>query len=896
MGSVWRGLLPVMLIVASGCSGCGDDDVPMMDGGLEDAALDALPDAEPVDIPNPVLVQTQAPDQVRAGESIPVTCIIIDENGDPYSAMGRTPVYRIAPEDSVIVEEDGTLRAAQAGEVEISCTFPDLMLTDDAPAFVEIVPGDPAEVVTELEPAQIEAGESASVDCVVFDAYGNRVLDAEPTMRAEPEDGENEIAGLTGTFRRAGRYDVACELAGATTVPERLEVLPSTPASLAIGRVPEQAVYAIGQVVEVAAVVSDQYGNVIEYPALTYSSRPRGEQLGESRFRYNSDGTYTVTVSVDPPTLDDVPLTASTQIVVNGSGPSIQCNGPADGAFVDAVPGTVVSLRARVEDVSGISTVTVDGSPVRPAADGSIVVPIETRFGVNFVDIVARDTFGVENSRTCAFLVSNHWGNEGRVQNDVVSLRLGMDAIDDRAPADLDSLNDILHRVLNSDGIETTLDTALRAANPLKPMSCDSRVLGVCVLRTEVTYNNGSASLGSGSSSLRLRNGGLSTDIRLNNVVVGLRVRNRSGIINTSGTVSFDFVEGSADMNMGISGGRPSVSIVGSSVRTNVGRVRTNFSGLDGAIINIIVRLAQGTVQRAVEDLVANVLRNQVNDALDGLVSGLSVDSLGSTFNVPTLGSDETIPLSFGVNFSSLNANSSRLLFGIGTRFTAPRVVARSAPGVALPPGVRGALLDDSASSASTTVSVHTGLFNQVMHALWRGGLLNARVTGDGLGGLPAGLSADLNGQLPPVAMMRPDGQMEISIGALNLALIYPGLFEQPVRVTLGARATTNVTLAGEDLNFGRVTITELAFSTGDVSLDAETRATLEGFLRRLVQVMVDNLLNDSLPAIPIPSFPIPASLAPFGLPAGERLGITSPALRNEPQHFVLRGGFGVVR
>ena len=41
------------------------------------------------------------------------------------------------------------------------------------------------------------------------------------------------------------------------------------------------------------------------------------------------------------------------------------------------------------------------------ADNGSVSVPVTTRWGVNFVDVTATDTDGRENSRTCAFLASD---------------------------------------------------------------------------------------------------------------------------------------------------------------------------------------------------------------------------------------------------------------------------------------------------------------------------------------------------------------------------------------------------------------------------------------------------------------------------------------------------------
>lgn len=877
----------VVLAMSIGVA-CGGDDGPgpMVDGGV-DAPDTSLP---PVDIPSPVLVQTMASAEVRAGETITVSCVIVDEDGEIYSSAGRTPRFRVSPEDSV-VRVDGTLIAARVGEVEITCTFPDLMVTDESPAIVRILPGAAAEVVTSVDRSRIEAGDSIEVGCIVFDAYGNRVDDATPTVLLAPSAEGNAVDGATASFTRSGIYDVTCDLPGAAATGERVEVTPSLPAEMALARVPDQPVYGIGQVIEVATIVTDRFGNVSTDADVGYVSAPPGSNLGRQRFRYAADGVYTVTATVVPPTEGDVPVTGSVTIIVNGNGPTIQCVGPQDGDMVDAAPGSSVTFQGSVDDESGVASVLVNGRSVTVDAGGAFTSSLPVVFGINFVDVVATDAFGEESSRTCSFLASSRWGSATGTLDSSVSLQLRQPAIDDRDGAGpIDALNDLLHRVVNSPGLRNTLHTSLLASNPLKPSSCDQRVLGVCVLRSEINYLNSEVN-GPNVTDLTLINGGLRAHVRLNNVRAQLRV---SGTFSSTGWVDFEYIDIALDLNATVSGGRPRMTVRPGTVVANVGSIDTNFSGLSGFIIDIVVSLAEGTVRNLVRDLLRDYISASFNDILDGVLSGLDIDSLGTSFDVPRLDGSGTIPIGFGVGFSSLSTTPARMLFGIGSRFTGPVAVGRPTLGVAIPPGSGSGPLIDDPTSTSTAVSVHLGLFNQVLHTLWRGGLLEADVRADDLGGsLPAGLQAVISGALPPVAAMPTASRVELGIGALTIRLTYPGVFDTPITVVLGAKASTNVRLMGNDLAFDTITVDELFFSTDDVSLDARTRGILEGFFTTLVQSIVDTALNDALPAIPIPSFDLPASLSAYGIPVGTTLGVRSPVLANEPPHFVLRGNFG---
>ena len=863
-------------------AGCGDGE------GMPDAGEDGGIDIDPVD------VDTVAPETVRAGDPLAISCLLIDETGEAFAPPAGLDVsYRFVPEDSVERLADGSWIATRTGRLEVACTFAMFRLTDATPAIVEVLPGNPAYVVTSLELDSVEAGELVDVTCDVFDAWGNRVDDADPGARSEPSDDGNTFEGLTGRFERAGEFTVYCTLPGATSRGAGLEVRPGLPASLVLSRVPFQPVYGQGQVIDIAREVHDQFGNPIPDAVVPVVSTPAGEQLGDGRFRYAEDGRYTLTATVRPPTHDDVPLERSTIVIVDGDGPAIRCDDPFDGQILDRTPSGTITFSGQVSDLSGVSMARVNGANVPVNAVGRFVADIPINYGINFVDIAATDGVGREASRTCAFLVADTWAPDDRTFDDTLSLRMRQPAFDDVDRADgLDSMADILHTMLNSTELRNEIHTSLARSPTLKPSGCDSRVLGVCVLRSEVIYRDLRVG-GPNSVNLTLVNDGLNAVIRVQDLGIRIRVRGHvAGIpYDTEGWVTFDSITVNATFDVGLSGGRPQISVRSGSVRTTVGRVRTDFSGIDGAIIDIVVDLFNGTVRSLVAGLVRDFVTDEMNDLLDGLIGGLDISSLGTSFDVPRLDADETIPLTFGVGFSSLSTNTSRMLFGIGTRFFAPPAHAIPTFGA---PSRSGTRVLDPTGSGSTAVAVHETLLNQALHALWRAGFFDATLDSDSIGGLPAGVSAVMTTGLPPVAEVTTGGRVRISIGAITLNLLYPDLFPDPITVNLGARASMRATLVGEDLDFDDLMIEELYFSTDLATLDSGTRATIEGFLRRLLERVLRPALNDALPAIPIPSFTLPSSVSRYGLPAGAELGIVTPGLDLAAPHVILRGDFAV--
>jgi hypothetical protein len=246
--------------------------------------------------------------------------------------------------------------------------------------------------------------------------------------------------------------------------------------------------------------------------------------------------------------------------------------------------------------------------------------------------------------------------------------------------------------------------------------------------------------------------------------------------------------------------------------------------------------------------------------------------------------------MAFGLAFTTVNTTSSRMQFGIGTKFTTTPANAYATLGVPLPPGVN--LADPAVSSPSNTaVAAHVGIFNSALHALWRANYFGATIAGSTLS-LPAGISLAITTRLPPVAMIS-GSQVLLHLGALDLTVQHPDL-PPNLGVTLGADAHATVTLVGNDLVFGGVVVDELHVGTDSINLTPSQQQSLETTLLALVQQLIDQSLNDAIPALPIPAFTIPTSLATYGLPAGKQLGINAPTLSIAPQHFTLRGQFGI--
>jgi len=766
-----------------------------------------------------------------------------------------------------------------------------------------IHPGDdtqpPARIVTRVTPDPVTAGDTLTATCIVYDADNHVIADAAPTFAISPVDPNTAITDLTAVVTKAGHYAGQCVLADLFGNNADFDVVHALPATLLIAKQPNQQVYSIGATVTITHAVADRYGNPIDDAVLVDTSTLGNgagpiTNISANAFAYGSEGSYHVHSQVMPPTDGGADVSANLDLIVNQNGPAVTCASPLDGSMLNLAPGGSLAVNGTAIDPNGTMSVTVNGSPAVVDASGAFTASVTTRFGINFVDVIATDSYGVQTAKVCTFLVANQWAPENAAYADTVALRLGQSAIDDgNRNNGINSLADLLYTVANSAGLHATLDSAMLAANPLKPEACDSQtcVFGVCVCwyKTGIDYLSSSLP-GPNTDNLTLVNGGLAMSETVNNPSINLHVYGDVGPapFDTSGAVNISFITITATFDLGLSAGKPHMAIRPGTVTTSVGSISTNFNGVDGWIVNnIVVPLAQGTLRNAVATQVTNYISNNFNAVLDGVVSGLDISTLSTSFSVPRFDGG-TLALTFAPSFTSLGTTSARVLFGIGTKLTAPVGQNRPSLGIAIPSGA--VLTDPNPAGQSTAVAAHIGILDQALHALWRGNFFHATVDpAQYTGGTPGQATLSVDTRLPPVASFA-NGVVNLDLGDVDLVLD-TGV---QIAMTAGIRAHTNVALVGNSLSFTGIVLDEVHLSSDMIDLSQMQQDQMQMVIQGLAQNLIDTSLNSALPSLPIPSFTLPASLAQYGLPVGAQLGITSPSLVLTPPHFVLRGGFGV--
>jgi hypothetical protein len=874
----WRFLGRTVLVGATGVlvAACGGGDGAGGAGGA------------------PTTLVTLLPATIRAGDEVAVKCLPRSGSGELLAQESFATTVSYEPADAVRTEGSKTI-ASRAGSLRARCSFADRSLTDDVGATARIVPGSPARVVTSLDQGFAMAGEPRAVACETFDAEGNAIPGAPATIEVAPTVASTRVTDTSVTILSADAYSVTCNVEGVAGTSAPLTVNPNLAAKIDVQPVPSSSVYERGSALRVAAVVRDAYDNTIASPTLAYDVTPAGPiDNGSGSYTLATEGRFTFGVTVSDSTKDAFPVRGTFEVLVDSSGPSITCEG--DGTTLDLQPGSPLGVRGRVSDTNPVRTLTVDGRPVAVDVSGRFATAVTSRFGMNFVEVVATDALGNRKKHHCTYQVANRWQPEATLSDDPIVLHLGPAAVDDGLPATpITSLNDALTSVLNSPALASSIDASLRAANPLKPRACDWQVAGGCLpfvgcwslcgFTSSVDYE-GLSLPGPNTTTLTPVDGGIRLRTRLSNVGIRLGI---GGTLTTSGWVTFGSVDVELIADVGVSGGVPRATVRPGSVGAWVSGTSYNFSGLNGFLVERIAGIADGTIRSRVQSALANFAQNSLSTALRSLVGGLQVSSLGRTIDAPRP-SGGTVPIEFALGVTGLSSSASGLVATVGTRFSATTTRETPTLGIALAPRV----IVQPDATKPTSVVLDPVLFAQALNALWRGGFFDGPLPGVALPTLvfPQGGTVEISLDLPPVVHLGRDQRLHVALGAMNIDIREPS--GSVTRARVGARLSTTATLSGERLVFATPTVDEIALALDMPRVRAGLEAAYESVASTLVRDALAGALAGALPTVPIPAFGIPSSMSQYGLPAGRELGILAPTLSSAYGHYLLRGTFGL--
>ena len=852
--------------------------------------------------------------EIKAGESILVTCPVVDERDAPV----ETPTtVSLSPVEGTTLE-DYQILATTVGAYEVVCSAPDYEIIDDSPAQFTVIPADPAKVITKVDPARIKAGEFANVTCTVYDSYGNLIEGLATHVNAP--DGVDVIDHQV-TTTRPGTYEITCALANTDTekVPDVLTVDTADPVRVELKVSPDKPRYDYDALVTLSHTVYDQFDNVIKDVAYEYQVATPGLKFTPpNKVRTVTMGRHMVKVVLAAPWehIED-----SRILVVDWAPPKIVELFPPRGYTHDGAP--ELTVHGMVEDLAGseVTEVTVNGKKANLQPNGYFELKVASDHGMNGLKIVAKDEFNYSSFVTRGYYYSTGWleaGPEATIHD--VSFReaamafLGQTALDDgdHDPAQLNDFATILELLLGLNVVE--LIGGIPPFGVTIPNVINMTTLGVGIQGDlEINVFIKEIDLGVPHVSIDTRDGGLSLGLAFDDASIALDLEfivharavalgRTYPLLDPSTTTSSALrigrlgIEVSFDIDMPVGG---DLYVEGRDFQLEITDV--SIDPITGLIIDLGtvpgLGLDLGTYDLSnlvgglndlLRDYLLNPLVNFITQPLidlleplvvpfiaDLIIDLLEMANLETTVQIPSLLGNPPVDMDLALSLSSVQFTEDGgrlgLNFGVLTEHNVPHeplgTILRDACGGTSPepevfdfgvePGIQfGARLD---------------LVNEVLFMLWRSGMINQRFDlGETLGG--SGIIDDLviipNAYLPPI-LDDCSGKQQLQIGDLFLDLQGTAMgFSFILDVWLQLELEAEIFASGNEVGIrtGKIQFMEMEVYNKGTGIDFILDMVLP-----MIPDLVKNLENQSF-SFPIPEIPLDGVLP--GLPPGAALRI----------------------
>jgi hypothetical protein len=754
---------------------------------------------------------------------------------DPLPASDAGPVAGTTASELILTT---------AAEHNLSVTLDYLGESYNAEASLTVTAGPLYDLDLQLSTLALPAGETASWEVLGWDAYDNVVDTAGLLPSAEPS--ELIVGPGTWSGQIAGAYSLSVEGSGAdgalVSDSENLLILAGTPERVELSlRDPEVELY---ETTALVVDIYDAYDNLVNLPS-TISVSGTGVEADDYTLSYRNitfmeEGAYDLRVDVDGTSLFD----EIGPILVDSSGPLINLGSPERGSWVS---GTSSTVSGAVSDaVSPVDSLTIQGTAVTFASDGSFSTAVTWEEGINLLESEAVDADGNTSTDTRAVLAGNFnpWGDPVD-SGFVIRLRdaaTGLGALETLA--------------------EDLVTPAMLTSAIPNPVFTDSQTQcfpGIgCVTWYSITLRVRNPNFSSTALDLDAQSGGvLQATFTVNDLYLEWTASGKAAGVNYtgSGTITADDLTIEVDMIPSVDSSGQIQLAVSSVVADS-----TNFSfNVSGTTQTVLTALGlSGTISSLIEGYVLDTLETTVESEVPPLVED-ALQGLEIAYSLPMGGQDYAIEASP----QSIAVDASGITLGLETTVS-PETWTKDTTGLG------SLILEDEITSWSllrgTWLAVNLDFLNQALMAFWGGGMLDMTLSGESLGLDPADLALLFPGiteinvtteaMLPPVAV--PDGvdaQMELQIGDLLLTLyggpVAPGneLIQVYMSVFSEMDMASNADATALTISLGDNAI---AFDVVIPSSGTVGARDTEALLELLVPYLLP-FLTDALSEIPIP-------------------------------------------
>lgn len=408
--------------------------------------------------------------------------------------------------------------------------------------------------------------------------------------------------------------------------------------------------------------------------------------------------------------------------------PTLEVTSPARGTLADS---DTVTVTGRVTDLEGPVKVTVSGTEVTPAQDGTFTASVPVTAGIAMIETHAIDTAGNDVRDVRAVLAGALAPSDGTASGQV------------GARAGVTALRAVGHAVATS---ARAIDYTA-AAQALNPVYNNDGCLGAKINITSIALDDVGVDLAPTTDLL-------STDVTIQNLNVKASVNYKVACIGGSTTVKLHADKARIHGDLGL-------RIAGGSLATSLPTATVAFDGFSfdiGGVPGALEDLVKGKVRDGVANALESTIKSKVPPIADNALAGLIAKPLTASI----LGHDTTIevsPTQVSITPDELFvAIDSKLAVAGGEGGTFVTTATPLSPSMMAGAQGLGIALDDD-------------LVNQLFAGLWAADAFDQQISLDSIPALGVLLdddarTLDVKLSLPPTASTD-TGDLVLAIGDL---------------------------------------------------------------------------------------------------------------------------------
>lgn len=806
---------------------------------------------------------TVSPSTIGAGSTGTVVCDAQDEFGNDIVDGWELVIGPGGSNPGTVgglVAAQMKVKGLDVGTYDVACRR-GLGAVDPTPAVVTVEHGLPHRIVTTLDDEIIEAGGDTKVTCRAEDKQGNLVPDLPMTISLP------DVVSLTGLnvgSTVAGTYVIRCVPAGlewSAFVLEgaNLQVTPGPPVTLDLALQPPKPFFALQELVTILVVAEDAYGNSVpdaEVEEFTVSPTTDYSATTLTTFLFKEEGTFTLSTAL----VNDPAVTNSIDVLINGEPPAITVTYPLRGATLSGTKPSVTVEGIAQDEIAGIAAVRVNGEPATLNPDGTFTKIIIPKWGLNIIELEAEDGGGTITTITQSFYYSDHWYPLTPAipyVEDALKLWMSEDFIDDG-----------VHNPTKPDDLATILEAVVADLDLSSLLGGGTEIgLGYELEINTISFNPPKLSLDPVF-------GGLDVGMEAKNLYVGLKLKGECKVLGVdlcpdfSGSVSVDNTLVTATLLASATAGVMDIDLTNEDV--DMDHIDVDVNGILGWLFDWLIDFFVSIFSGQIEDLVKDQMADALGDTLAGLFSSLAISE---TIELP-----ELLPgmppstLTFDMILWSLQFTPQGGNIGMAAR----AITAKATPHNIMGSIGRGTCLKgwptayDLPGNNEFEVGLYDDLLNELLAAIWYGGVLNLSLDeaalGDGfdLQGLPIdGLVVDTNPFLPPIINgCTEDGLITLQMGDFFVdveldSILFGGKDSMGVYLFLEVEAELYLTETDEGPAIGIILheIQTLKYHWEYVpELFVGAEDVLEGLINdQLIEPLLQDFIGQPLTEFPIP-------------------------------------------